>query len=240
MRTAAARKRQAVIESLLKGYPLGLIYFNKVAKDKFEVLDGQQRITSIGRFVTNKFAIMDNGNPKYFDSLPADQQAKIRDSKLLIYECEGTETEIKQWFETINIAGVPLNAQELLNAIYSGPFVTLAKAEFSNSQNANIQKWSAYIKGSANRQDFLERALDWVSKGDIGGYMSAHRNDNNINELKTYFNSVIDWVSTVFMDVLPEMQGLEWGRLYEEYHGKSYDPKKMSADVKRLAADPTT
>ncbi len=121
------KKEQAVIESLLKGYPLGLIYFNKVAKDKFEVLDGQQRITSIGRFVTNKFAIMDNGNPKNFDSLPADQQAKIRDSKLLIYECEGTETEIKQWFETINIAGVPLNDQELLNAIYSGPFVTLGE-----------------------------------------------------------------------------------------------------------------
>ena len=231
------KREAAVIESLLKGYPLGLIYFNKVAKDKFEVLDGQQRITSIGRFVTNKFAIMDNGNPKNFDSLPADQQAQIRDSNLLIYECEGTESEIKQWFETINIAGIPLNEQELLNAIYSGTFVTLAKAEFSNSQNANIQKWSAYIKGSANRQDFLERALDWVSKGDIGGYMSAHRNDNYINELKTYFNSVLDWVSTVFVDVLPEMKGLEWGRLYEEHHGKSYDPKKLLGAVNKLAAD---
>lgn len=232
------KKEQAVIHSLLKGYPLGLIYFNTVAPDKFEVLDGQQRITSIGRYVTNKFAIMDGGNPKYFDSLPADQQARIRNSKLLIYECEGTETEIKQWFETINIAGVPLNAQELLNAIYSGPFVTLAKAEFSNSQNANIQKWSAYVKGSANRQEFLERALDWVSRGDIGGYLSAHRHDNNINELKTTFNSVIDWVSTVFSDVLPEMKGLEWGRLYDTYHGRSYDARKMSADVQRLAADP--
>src|SRR5262249_1971936 len=154
------------IESLLKGYPLGLIYFNKVSDEKFEVLDGQQRITSIGRFVTGKFAVIRDGNPKYFDSLPVDQRAKIRKSKLLIYECEGTESEIKQWFETINIAGVPRNPQELLNAIYSGPFVTLGKAEFSNSQNANIQKWSAYVKGSANRQDFLERALDWVSKGD--------------------------------------------------------------------------
>jgi len=232
------KKEAAVIHSLLKGYPLGLIYFNKVAKDKFEVLDGQQRITSIGRFVTNKFAIMDNGNPKNFGSLPADQQAKIRESKLLIYECEGTETEIKQWFETINIAGVPLNPQELLNAIYSGPFVTLAKAEFSNSQNANIQKWSAYIKGSANRQDFLERALDWVSKGDIGGYMSSHRTEGNINELKAYFNSVIDWVSSVFRDVEKEMKGLEWGRLYEQYHSKSYEPAKVSAEVKRLYADP--
>ena len=232
------KREAAVIESLLKGYPLGLIYFNKVGDDRFEVLDGQQRITSIGRFVTNKFAIMDNGNPKNFDSLPADQQAKIRDSKLLIYECEGTETEIKQWFETINIAGVPLKPQELLNAIYSGPFVTLAKAELSNSQNANIQKWSAYVKGSANRQDFLERALDWVSKGHIGDYMSEHRNDNNINELKTYFNTVIDWVSTVFNDVKKEMQGLEWGKFYEQYHSQSYDPGKVSADVRRLYGDP--
>ena len=232
------KKEAAVIHSLLKGYPLGLIYFNKVPEGKFEVLDGQQRITSIGRFVTNKFAIMDNGNPKNFDSLPADQQAKIRESTLLIYECEGTETEIKQWFETINIAGVPLNPQELLNAIYSGPFVTLAKAEFSNSQNANIQKWSAYIKGSANRQDFLERALDWVSKGNIGGYMSSHRTKGNINELKAYFNSVIDWVSSVFRDIEKEMKGVEWGRLYEQYHSKSYDPTKVSAEVQRFYSDP--
>jgi hypothetical protein len=231
------KKEQAVIESLLKGYPLGLIYFNKVAADKFEVLDGQQRITSVGRYLTDKFAIMENGNPKIFSSLPADQQQKIRDSKLLIYECEGTETEIKEWFKTINIAGVPLNDQELLNAVYSGPFVTKAKEEFSNSQNANIQKWNAYIRGSANRQDFLAAALDWVSKGDIGSYMSKHRNDKQIKELKDYFNSVIDWVSTVFIDVLPEMKGLEWGRLYETYHGKSYDPKKMSAKVKKLMAD---
>lgn len=231
------KKEQAVIHSLLKGYPLGLIYFNRISEDKFEVLDGQQRITSIGRFVTNKFAIIDEGNPKNFDSLAEDQQTRIRESKLLVYECEGTESEIKQWFETINIAGVPLNDQELLNAIYSGPFVTLAKAEFSNSQNANIQKWSAFIKGSANRQDFLGRALDWVSKGDVGGYMSAHRNDDSISELKSYFSSVIEWASTVFIDVLPEMKGLEWGRLYEEHHGNSYDPKKLWDEVKRLAAD---
>jgi hypothetical protein len=231
------KREQAVIRSLLKEYPLGLIYFNKVTADKFEVLDGQQRITSIGRFVTNKFAVMDGPNPQNFDSLPADQRQRITGAKLLIYECEGTETEIKEWFKTVNIAGVPLNDQELLNAVYSGPFVTKAKEEFSNSQNANIQKWSAYIKGSANRQDFLERALDWVSRGDIGGYMSAHRNDKNINELKVYFNAVIDWVSTVFTDVLPEMRGLEWGRLYETYHGKSYDPKKMSTAVRKLAAD---
>lgn len=230
-------KEQAVIHSLLKGYPLGLIYFNKVSEDTFEVLDGQQRITSIGRFITNKFAIMEAGNPKNFDSLAADQQERLRKSTLLVYECEGTETEIKQWFETINIAGVPLTKQELLNAIYSGPFVTKARETFSNSQNANIQKWSAYVKGSVNRQEFLERALEWVSKGDVSSYMSAHRNDTDINELKAYFDSVIDWISTVFTDVLGEMKGVEWGKLYEVYHAMRYDPKKMSEGVRKLAAD---
>ena len=235
---ADGKKDVAVIDSILKGYPLGLIYFVKVADDKFEVLDGQQRITSFGRYVTNKFAIHENGKPQYFDGIAADKQQKIMETPLLIYECEGEESEIKEWFRTINIAGVPLNDQEVNNAIFSGPFVTLGKEEFSNTQNANIQKWSAYIKGSANRQEFLERALDWVSKGKIEDYMARHRYDTNINELKTYFNSVIDWVSGVFSDVEKEMCGLEWGRLYEEHHHKPYNPKKVSEELHRLYADP--
>lgn len=233
------KKDVAVINSILKGYPIGLIYFNKVDKDNFEVLDGQQRITSFGRFVTDKFAIKDeNGMEQYFSGLAKDKQDIILKTPLLIYECEGTESQIKEWFKTINIAGVPLKPQELLNAIYSGPFITLAKAEFSNSQNANTQKWSAYISGAVNRQDYLERALDWVSKGNIDDYMSSHRRDTNITELKNYFNTVIDWVSATFVDVEKEMQGLEWGRMYEEYHKNSYDPKKVSAEVHRLYADP--
>ncbi len=238
---ADGRKDVAVIESLLKGYPLGLIYFNKVSENNFEVLDGQQRITSFGRYVTNKFAVKDeNGMEQYFSSIAADKQEKILKTPLLIYECEGTESKIKEWFKTINIAGIPLNNQELMNAVYSGPFVTLGKEEFSNSQNANIQKWSAYISGSANRQDFLERALEWVSNGNTEDYMSSHRHDTNIKELKYYFNSVIDWVSGVFMDVESEMRGLEWGRLYEAYHNKAYDPKKVSAEVQKLYADSYT
>lgn len=236
---ADGKRDVAVIQSILKGYPLGLIYFNKVSDNKFEVLDGQQRITSFGRFVTGKFAITDeNDMQQYFTGIAADKQEQILKTKLLIYECEGTESEIKEWFKTINIAGVPLNPQELLNAVYSGPFVTLGKEEFSNSQNANIQKWSAYVSGSANRQEFLETALDWVSKGEIGDYMSRHRLDTNITELKNYFNSVIDWVSTVFIDVESEMRGLEWGRLYETYRKNPYDPKKVSEQVKALYADP--
>ena len=235
---ADGKKDVAVIESILKGYPIGLLYFNKVNDNNFEVLDGQQRITSIGRFVTSKFAIRDeNGMEQYFTGIASDKQNLILNTKLLIYECEGEESEIKEWFKTINIAGVPLNDQELLNAIYSGPFVTLGKEQFSNSQNSNIQKWSAYVSGTALRQHFLECALDWVSKGNISDYMSRHRKDNNINELKTYFNTVLDWASSVFIDVEKEMCGLEWGRFYETYKKHPYDPKLVSDKVKELYSD---
>ena len=235
---ADGKKDVAVIESILKKYPLGLLYFNKVSDDNLEVLDGQQRITSFGRFVKGLFPIIDeNGMQQYFSGIAADLQKRILETRLLIYECEGEESEIKQWFKTINIAGVPLNPQEINNAIYSGPFVTLGKAEFSNSQNANIQKWSAYISGSALRQDFLERALEWVSKGNADGYMSSHRFDTNITELKSYFNTVIDWVSTTFIDVENEMRGLEWGRLYELYHEQDFDSQKVSEEVKKLYGD---
>ena len=234
----SGKREMAVIDSLLKGYPIGLIYFNQVSENNLEVLDGQQRITSVGRFVTDKFAIKDeNGMEQYFGGMAKDKKTKILETKLLIYECEGTESQIKEWFRTINIAGVPLNPQELLNAVYSGPFVTLGKEEFSNSQNSNIQKWSVYIKGSANRQAFFERALDWASKGNIDDYMSLHRNDKNINGLKNYFNSVIDWISSVFTDVESEMCGLEWGRLYEEHHTKKFSPAKVSVEVRKLYGD---
>lgn len=234
---ADGKRDVAVIDSILKGYPLGLIYFTKVAEDKYEVLDGQQRITSIGRYVTGKFPIEMNGKNIYFRGLAEDLKGKILSTPLTIYICEGTEIEIKEWFKTINIAGIPLNEQELSNAIHSGPFVTKAKEEFSNSQNANIQKWSAYISGNVLRQDYLRIALEWVSKGNIDDYMSLHRYDNNITELKAYFTSVIDWISSVFSDVESEMRGLPWGELYEKYHKNSYDPSAVSTKLRELCAD---
>jgi len=237
---ADGKRDVAVIDSLLKGYPLGLIYFNKLEDGRLEILDGQQRVTSFGRFVTGKFAIKDeNGMQQYFSGLAKDKQGKILNSALLVYECEGTESEIKEWFRTINIVGVPLNNQELLNAVYSGPFVTLGKEEFSNTQNSNAQKWSAYVSGAVNRQDFWERALEWTSGGrdDIGEYMSRHRFDTSINEVKTYFNTVIDWASSVFAEVESEMRGLEWGRLYEAFHEKAYSPAEVGKQVQALYGD---
>ena len=239
---AEQKMEEAVIHSVLSGYPLGLLYFNKVSGDKFEVLDGQQRITSLGRFMTNKFPLFDeNGMPHYFTRMPADQQKKIRETRLTIYICEGEETEIKAWFKTINIAGIPLNHQEISNAVYSGPFVTKAKEVFSNSSNSNIQKWSCYIKGSVSRQQYLRTALEWVAKSnnddDVDAYMSKHRFDTNIMEMEKYFNSVIDWISGVFTDLESEVRGLEWGRLFETYHNTAYDPVAVSKKVHTLYAD---
>jgi hypothetical protein len=236
------KKDVAVIDSLLKGYPLGLIYFNvDHGNHQLGVLDGQQRITSIGRFVTGKFAIKVGGKEQVFSSLSPDHQKKILESELLVYHCEGPEAEIKEWFETINIAGVPLNNQELRNAIYSGPFVTAAKAEYSNSNNANMQKWRSYVNGDPKRQEILEEALKWVasSKGEtVDAYLAQHRTDTDIKGLQTYLTSVIDWISSVFIRAPDrEMRGLEWGRLYETYHSSAYNAAQVDQAVDRLRAE---
>ena len=233
----------AVIDSLLKGYPIGLIYFVETEKDKYEILDGQQRITSIGRYVTNKFAWIDeNDIPYKFESLPKDKQDKIYNTELTIYICSGEESEIKEWFKTINIAGKPLNNQELLNSIYSGPFITKAKEIFSNSQNSNLHKWLSYMKVEVKRQGLLEVALSWVSKdwkkdGNLEKYMADHRHDDNINELTSYFNDVINWVSTIFIDVKDEMQYINWGKMYEKYHKNPYNSNDVSRKLNELCSD---
>ena len=235
---ADGKKDVAVIDSLLKGYPLGLIYFVKVGDDRYEVLDGQQRITSFGRFVRGKFPVVDaEGMPHYFDGLNAEEQGRILGSKLTIYVCEGAETEIKEWFKTINIAGVPLVEQELLNAIYSGPFVTAAKEVFSNSGNSEMQKWKCYVAGDEQRQKILEAALKWVSGGEVQDYMGRHRFDKDCRELKAYFTSVIDWIDGVFKGVKDEMCGLEWGRLYETYRKTAYNPERVWRRVEELYGD---
>ena len=241
---ADGKRDVAVAESLLKGYPLGLLYFVRTAAGTYEVLDGQQRITSFGRFVKDKLAVRDaNGMEQYFSGLDRGVREALLETKLTVYICEGDgrpedrEREIKEWFRTINIAGVPLNEQELLNAIYSGPFVTRAKETFSNSKNAKMQMWKTYVKGNENRQDILRTALDWVSGGEIDAYMSLHRNDGTIDELKTYFETVIDWIDGVFSGTEDEMCGLDWGRLYEAYHRNAYDSAKVWARVRELYAD---
>lgn len=229
----------AVVESLLKGYPLGLIYFAKNADGMYEVLDGQQRITSFARFVNQSwpFSVELDGKRRYFDSLDADKQKLIVDAPLTIYVCEGEPSEIQAWFETINIAGVPLVKQELRNAAYHGPFVTKAREVFSDTGNSNMNRWQTYISGDPKRQAILETALEWVSDGNIDDYMAQHRYDADIDELKNHFDTVIDWVDSVFEYTGSEMCGREWGRLYREYHKNAYSKDKVAERVNALLDD---
>ena len=232
-------KEAPVIDSVLKKYPLGLIYFVKTAEDKYEILDGQQRITSLGRFITDKFAIKDeDGNEQIFKSYTS-MQERILNTPLTIYICEGEEHEIKSWFKTINIAGEPLKEQELLNAIYSGPFVTNAKKVYSNSNNPQMQKWQCYVNGNPKRQDILAEALAWVAKGKdkVDAYMAQHRYDNNISELQSYFDSVIDWAKGVFGAPYVGMKGLAWGELYEKYHSEPYNTQNVRERIEELLDD---
>lgn len=236
-------KEKAVIDSILKGYPIGLLYFNKPRTDaeKFEVLDGQQRITSLVRYLKSLFPVEVDGHQQYYHSLSGELTKKILQTRLTIYICEGTEDEIKAWFKTINIAGIPLNRQEILNSVYSGEFVTLAKAEFSNSENANLYLWKKFVSGNVLRQDFLRTAFEWLVQSSddkkIGEYMSLHRWDKNIDELKNYFKAVIAWIEKIFPVAKDEMCGLDWGRLYEIYHENNYDAAKVAAEVEKLYED---
>lgn len=228
----------AVIDSVIKKYPLGLLYFNKTKDGRLEVLDGQQRITSLGRYCIGKFSYMLNGRPCKFAALPEDIRKLVEETKLLAYICEGEESEIKEWFKIINIGGVKINEQEELNAVYSGPFVSAARHEFSNKEDSRVQKWGAYISGSANRQEFLQEALRWVSKGHVEDYMQEHRWDKNINELQNHFNDVINWIESVFDEVYPQMKGLKWGELYDRFHHNPYNHTEASQKVKDLLCDP--
>lgn len=235
-----------VVESVLSGYPLGVLYFVRNG-DHLEVLDGQQRITSLGRFFVNSFSVgVDDAKPKKYGALDSDKRELFNQTRLLIYICEGTETEIKKWFETINIAGVPLNEQELLNAVYSGPFVSAARAKFSNSRDSHQQIWQTYVAGSPQRQDILATALTWVAAAKVGKtktekrrqYMCDHRMDANISEMVDYFERVIGWAASMFKTIRPELRGLDWGRLYETFHGEHYDPVALNNRVEELFDDP--
>lgn len=231
---------KAVIDSLINGYPLGLVYFVLNKDGMYEVLDGQQRITSFCRYVTQsyQFAVDIDGNPHYFDSLDKDLQDKILNTPIIAYICEGDPSEIQAWFKVINTMGIPLKKQELRNAAYYGPFVTAARAVFSNPGDSRMNHWKAYVKGDPRRQDILETALDWVGDGNIEDYMADHRYDTDITEIQNHFDSVISWIDSVFDYTGDEMCGVDWGRLYTQYHGKPYSKPAVMSRVNDLMEDP--
>ena len=230
------KQREAVIDTVMKNFPLNVMYWIKNNDDKFEVLDGQQRTISIGQYVNGDFSF----KQKYFNNLPNDKKEEFLNYKLMIYICEGTDSEKLEWFKTINIAGEKLTNQELRNAVYAGEWLTDAKKYFSKTTCPAYKTANKYLNGAAIRQEYLERALRWITNKDdneIEDYMAKHQFDNNATELWLYFKCVIDWVKVLFPIYRKEQKGIEWGELYNKYKDLNFNPSELEEKVKNLMKD---
>lgn len=234
------KQREAVIDTVMKGFPLNIMYWvkninPKTGKETYEVLDGQQRTISICQYLSGDFSFKNRG----FHNLQPDEQEKIKNYKLTVYLCEGNDSEKLDWFKTINIAGEELTEQELRNAVYAGSWLTYAKKDFSKRNCRGYKKGGKYIKAKVDRQELLEKVLDWVSHGNIEDYMGQHQHDPNANKLWEYYAGLIEWIHNVFPNYRREMLSVNWGELYNKYQeiGNNLDPQKTEQKISQLMAD---
>ncbi len=229
-------QRNAVVDTVIKGHPLNVMYWALDGAGNYEIIDGQQRTISICQYVQGDFSVHD----KYFDNLTVEEQQHILDYELLVYVCEGGEKEKLEWFETINIAGEELTKQELRNAVYTGPWVTDAKRYFSRTGCAAQGIGGDYLKGAANRQEYLEAAIRWATVGaedTIEGYMARHQHDTNAEPLWAHFKQVIEWVEATFTVYRKEMKGLDWGGFHSQHKEQVFDSAEIETEVAELMAD---
>lgn len=230
------KQRDAVIETVKKGFPLNVMYWVKTDQGNYEVLDGQQRTISIAQYVNGDYSLDD----RFFHNLTDEEQDQILDYELMIYFCEGTDKERLDWFRVINIAGEKLTDQELRNAVYTGPWLSDAKLKFSKSNCAAYLLASdggSLLKGSPIRQEYLQTALSWINDGKIEDYMAKHQHDKNADELWSYFQGVISWVREVFPFYRKEMASVNWGELYNDFGKKGLNSKKLEVEITRLMQD---
>ena len=236
------KERNAVISTVMKGFPLNVMYWAKNPDGTFEVMDGQQRTISLCQYFNGDFAWGElEVGAKYFHRQLSDMQQKFLDYELMVYFCEGTPSEKIEWFKVINIAGLKLTEQEMRNAVYSGPWVADAKRYFSKSGCVAQKIGSPYLNGSADRQEYLGTAIEWIINSkkdkDIEDYMAIHQGDGDATGLWLHFQTVINWVETYFTKYRREMKGLAWGRLHKEFSAKSYNSKDLEKKVASLMAD---
>lgn len=227
------KQRDAVIATLTREFPLNVMYWSVRKDGNYEVIDGQQRTISVCQYINGDFAYM----LRYFHNLQSDEQEQILNYKLMIYLCDGEDSEKLEWFKTINIAGEKLTDQELRNAVYHGSWVSDAKRYFSKTGCPAYGIGSDYLNGSSIRQEYLETAIKWISEGNIEVYMSKHHHDQNANELWLYFQSVITWVNITFTKKRKIMKGVDWGYLYNKYEKEKHDTKKIEEETAKLILD---
>ena len=231
-------QRNAVINTIRNNFPLNVFYWVENKDGSYEVLDGQQRLISIGQYISGQFSMEwpELGRIN-FRNVPEDQQDQILNYKLMVYFCEGTDSEKLAWFQTINIAGEKLTAQEIKNAVFSGPWVSDAKRYFSKNNCPAYRLASNYLKGIAIRQDYLETILEWINDGDVQGYMAAHQYSSDASDLWNYFKNVVSWVKEIFPEYDKIMKGLPFGLWFNKYRHNVYDPHKLGEEINRLMMD---
>ena len=234
----SVKQRDAVLATIRKGFPLNVMYWAVNEDGTYEVLDGQQRTISFCQYAAGDFSIDVDGHPMAIHNLTQPQRDQILDYELMVYVCDGNDQDKLDWFRTINIAGAELTAQELRNAVYTGPWLTHAKSIFSKTGCAAYGLSSKYITSNTLRQELLEKALKWKSDGKIEQYMSDHQHDQNANELWTYFQNVIWWVQQTFTTYRKEMKGVEWGPLYDRFKDGKFDTKEIERRTADLMQDP--
>lgn len=234
------KQRDAVIDTVLKGFPLNVMYWAKKDDGTFEVLDGQQRTISICQYLNHDFSVKDGKNIKYIDNWTEDKRKQILNYELMVYICEGGDTEKLEWFKTINIAGEKLSDQELRNAVYSGTWLTQAKRYFSRNGCPAMKIGDKFVTAEVNRQGLLEKALTWISFAQgctIEEYMAKHQHDAECSELWQYFQSVIEWVQMTFIKYRKEMKNVDWGELYARFSSEHYDTNALEQEIAALMVD---
>ena len=227
------KQRDAVIDTIQKGFPLNVMYWATREDGLFEIIDGQQRTISIAQYVNGEFSFKE----RFFENLHNDEQDQILNYKLMIYVCSGTDSEKLDWFRTINIAGEKLTDQELRNAVYAGSWVSDAKRYFSRNSCTAYHIGKNYLSGSPIRQDYLETAIKWISNGNIEQYMAKNQHSHNAVTLWKYFQSVIGWVEATFTKVRKYMTSVDWGNLYNIHKDTSFDPSAIEEETARLIMD---
>lgn len=227
------KQRDAVIDTVKKGFPLNVMYWATREDGTYEVIDGQQRTISLCQYVNGDFSF----EFKFFHNLCNDEQERLLTYELTVYVCTGTDSEKLGWFRTINIAGEKLTEQELRNAVYYGQWLADAKRHFSKNGCAAYMLGSKYLNGSPIRQDYLETAIKWISHDNVETYMGKHQHDPNANELWLYFQNVIQWAGATFKKYRKEMKGVPWGELYNRYGKEIIDTDRLENEVSKLMMD---
>lgn len=236
------KQKQAVVNTILKGFPLNIMYWSVVGDDCFEMIDGQQRTLSICEFRYHEFNINDpERGVLFFSSLTEKEREDFLNYELTVYFCTGTDKEKLDWFRVINIAGERLLDQELLNAVYVGPFVSDARRYFSKNGCPAYKMASDLLNGNAIEQAYLATILHWAARKEgikeVSEYMSKHKDDANANQLWAYFSSIVTWVRSTFTVYRKEMKGLDWGSLYDTYHDQIYDTTELEQRIHDLMED---